>query len=177
MSLSSAIQDIRRSPLELLALSHPGMKVRMPPELSPGTTGRIHVTWDTRLVQGDTTAQALLRFNEAETVSQPFGKGNPPDRNPSLSGSVHQRISRRECDQNSGNRKSRPHTLNIMGISVKTESAQSYSATFTTVEPGRRHQLLVELKSAAPGGRSRDTLLVHTDHPRFAVIRVPVNLL
>src|SRR4030095_6387054 len=52
--------------ITVVALSHPGMKIRLPRELQPRTAGRIVVTWDTRFVQGDATAQALLRFNDAD---------------------------------------------------------------------------------------------------------------
>ncbi len=60
------------------ALSHPGMKVRMTPKLLPGEIGRITVTWDTRLVQGDVTAEAFLRFNQAETILSLSAKVVPP---------------------------------------------------------------------------------------------------
>jgi hypothetical protein len=52
----------------IVDLNHPGMKVRIPQQLLPGDVGWITVTWDTRLGQGDTKAEVLLRLDEAESV-------------------------------------------------------------------------------------------------------------
>jgi hypothetical protein len=164
--------------VQIVDLSHPGMKVRMPQQVLPGDVGWITVTWDTRLVQGDTTAEALLRFNDAESaIVSLTAKVIPPiDILPQpavfISGFRDEGLTRiLEIVNND------PAPLNIVAISRESESsARSYSAAFATIEPGRRHQLTVELKSAAPAGLSRDVLLVRTDHAHFPVIRVPVTL-
>jgi len=68
--------------------------------------------------------------------------------------------------------------LNIVGLSRENaELWESYSAEFTTLEAGRRYRLNIELKSAERAGRSTDVMKVLTDHPRFPVIRIPVNML
>jgi len=165
--------------LRIVELSHPGMKVRMPQELPAGQTGSITITWDTRSVQGDTTAQALLLFNEAESaIVSLSAKVIPPiDILPYpvvfISGFQGEVVTRtlEIVDNDSA-------PLNVTGISRENgDSIRSYSATFKTLEPGRRHQLNIELKSEAPLGRSQDVLLVQTDHARFPVLRIPVNLL
>ena len=158
-------------------LSHPGMKVRMTPKLLPGETGRITVTWDTRLVQGDATAEASLRFNQAETILSLSAKVVPPIEilpysAVFISGFRDEGVTRTLEIVNND-----PAPLNVVGIARENESDRSYSATFRTIEAGRRHEVNIELKSGAPLGASRDVLIVHTDHSRFPVIRVPVNLL
>lgn len=164
--------------MQIAGLSHPGMKVRMPQQLSPDDTGWITITWDTRLVQGDTTADALLRFDNAEpVVVSVTAKVIPPiDILPYPAifiSAFRDDVAKASLEIVNND----PAPLNVLGISREAESsAESYSAALTTLEPGRRHQLTVELKPGAPAGRSRDVVLVLTDHPRFPVIRVPVNL-
>jgi hypothetical protein len=162
----------------ILALSHPGMKVRMPRELGPGATGEVFVTWDTRLVQGDMTAQALLLFNDAETglISITAHVIPPIEVLPYsavfISGFRDEDVTRTLEIVNND-----PAPLNVVRISRENrDSGQTYSATLKPIEPGRRHELVVALTATAPAGRSRDVLLLHTDHPRYPVIRVPVNL-
>jgi hypothetical protein len=162
----------------ILALSHPGMKVRVPQNLGPGANGDIFVTWDTRLVQGDMTAQALLLFDEAEpvVVSITAHVIPPIEVLPYsavfISGFRDEDVTRTVEIVNND---SAP--LNIVGISRENrDSGQTYSATLIPVEPGRRHELVVALTGTAPAGRLRDALLLHTDHSRYPVIRVPVNL-
>ena len=164
--------------IRVVALSHPGIKVRAPHELHPGATGQIVVSWDTHLVQGDLTAQALISFNDKETVLLSVSaKVIPPieilpNSAVFISGFRDEKAaSTLEIINND----SAP--LNI--ISVSREDAGSdatYSATIRTITPERKHQLAVELKDTARGGRSRDVLLLHTDHPRFPVIRIPVDV-
>ncbi|HET9215699.1 MAG TPA: DUF1573 domain-containing protein [Terriglobia bacterium] len=164
--------------LQVLAISHPGIKIRMPQEIRPGDSGRILVTWDTRLVQGESTAEALLRFNDAENVFLNLAaKVIPPIEilpYPAvfISGFRDEGATRSMELLNHD-----PDLLNV--IAVSGESAgweRSYSTSLRAIEPGRRYQLRVELKNTAPGGRSTDTLIVRTDHPRFGTIRIPVNL-
>ena len=164
--------------LRMIAISHPGMKVRMPQGIPPGDTGRILVTWDTRLVQGDSTAEALLRLNEAENVYLNLSARVIPPVEVLPYPAIFISGFRDEGATRSVeivNHNADP--LNIVGVSgERADWEQSYSTTSRTIEPGRRQELKVELKRSAPGGRSSDALIVRTDHPRFAVIRIPVNL-
>jgi hypothetical protein len=164
--------------MRIVALSHPGMKVRMPQELRPGTSGQISVTWDTRLVQGDMTAQALLLFNDAETVMVSVSANVvPPIEILPYSAVFISGFRDEDATRSLEIINNDPGQMNVISISRENpESVQTYSATVKPIAPGVRHQLIVELKSTAPGGRSRDVLLLHTDHSRFPVIRVPVNL-
>jgi hypothetical protein len=68
--------------------------------------------------------------------------------------------------------------LNIRSISSETKVEPApYSATVSTLEPGRRHQLDIELSSSARVGRSEHVLVVLTDSAKFPVIRIPVKVL
>jgi hypothetical protein len=164
--------------MRIVALSHPGMKVRMPQELRSGATGQISVTWDTRLVQGDMTAQALLLFNEVETVLVSVSANVvPPIEILPYSAVFISGFRDEDATRSLEIINNDPAPLNVISISRENpESVQTYLATVKPIAPGIRHQLIVELKSTAPGGRSRDVLLLHTDHSRFPVIRIPVNL-
>jgi len=160
-------------------LSHPGMKIRMPAELAAESTGWITVSWDTQTVQGETTAEVLLRFNEADYVPLSLtARVVPPIEilpYPAvfISGFRDEKTSR---TLEIVNHDTAP--LNIVGLSRENvELSESYSAGFTTLEPGRRYRLNVELKPAERAGRSADVMKVLTDHPRFPVIRIPVNVL
>lgn len=162
----------------IIALSHPGMKVRMPPQLRTGETGRVTITWDTRLVQGETTVQALLSFNETESAIVSL-KGNviPPVEilpYPAvfISGFRGEEVTRVLEVLNHD-------VAPINVIDVRREDPHStgiYSVTLKTIETGQRYQLHVELKSDAPAGRSTDVLQIQTDSPRSPAIRVPVNV-
>jgi hypothetical protein len=164
--------------VRILALSHPGMNVRMPQNLGPGASGEIFVTWDTRLVQGDMTAQALLLFNDADTVLVGITAHVIPPIEilpysaVFISGFRDEDVTRTlEIVNNDA------APLNVVGITRENpDSGQTYSATLTPIEPGRRYELVVALTGTATAGRSRDVLLLHTDHSRYPVIRVPVNL-
>jgi len=167
-----------KATIQVVALSHPGMKIRAPQELQPGATGQIVVSWDTHLVQGDMTAQALLSFNEKETVLLSLSaRVIPPIEILPYSAVIISgfRDEKAATALEIINNDSAP--LNIISISRENpESEATYSATFRTITPERKHELSVQLKDAARGGRSRDVVLLHTDHPRFPVIRIPVNL-
>src|SRR5262249_18454808 len=65
--------------------------------------------------------------------------------------------------------------LNIAGM-AGVEGSAIFSANLKTVEPGRRYEIEVELKSDAPIGRSQQVMEILTDHPRFPVVKVPVNI-
>jgi len=164
--------------IRVVALSHPGMKIRSPHDLQPGAQGQIVISWDTHLVQGDMTAQALLSFNDKETVLLSLSANViPPIEILPYSAAFISGFR----DENATttleviNNDSPP--LNISSIERENpQSVKTYNATLKTITPGRKYELSIELKATAHGGRSRDVLLLHTDHPRFPVIRVPVNL-
>jgi hypothetical protein len=163
--------------LKALALSHPGMKIRMPQEIRAGQTDRILITWDTKLVQGDTTVEALVRLNDSENVFLTLSaKVIPlieilPYPAVFMSGFRDESVTRVIEIVNND---SAP--LNIVELSREhADSAESYAVTFRTTEPGRRHELNVELKTTAVG-RFSDAILVRTDNARFPLIRIPVNL-
>ena len=175
------VQNLQQSPatVRIVGLSHPGMKVRMPQALEPGAIGSITLTWDTRFVQGDTTVEALLRFNDNLTgLVTLSAKVIPPvDILPYpavfLSGFRGESVTRTLEVVNND-----LPPLNIVSVSSENEDiARSYSTTFRALEPGRRHEVKIELSSAAPVGRLQDILMVLTDNARFPVIRIPVNLL
>jgi hypothetical protein len=159
-------------------VSHPGMKVRMPQELVAGATGWITVSWDTQTVQGESTAEILLRFNEAELVSLTLTAKIVPTINilpyPAvfISGFRDERVTRTlEIVNNDA------APLNIIRLTRDNEDLpRSYSVEVRTLEPGRRYQLDIELEPSGQG-RSQDVIKVLTDHPRFPAIRIPVNVL
>jgi hypothetical protein len=160
-------------------LSHPGMKIRMPQELVAGATGWITVSWDTQVVQGETTAEVLLGFNEAEPVRLTLSAKVVPHIDvlpyPAvfISGFRDESVTRTlEIVNNDA------APMDILGLSQENETQRrSYSAEFRTLDPGRRYQLNIKLLSTAPTGRSQDVITVLTDHARVPVIRIPVNLL
>jgi hypothetical protein len=164
--------------IRVVALSHPGMNIRAPQELQPGATGQIVVGWDTHLVQGDMTAQALLSFNDTETVLLSLSaKVIPPIEILPYSAVFISGFRDEDAVRTLEIINNDSDPLNIIRVDRENpDSLPTYSATLKTITPGRKHELSVELKAAAPGGRSRDVLLLHTDHSRFPVIRVPVNL-
>jgi len=164
--------------ISVVALSHPGMKIRVPRELKPQAAGQIVVTWDTRFVQGDATAQALLRIDDADTVLLSVSARVIPSIEilpysaVFISGFRDENAIRTLEIVNHD-----PDPVNIVSISRENaDSVQTYSVTLKTIASGRQYELNVELKSNASSGRSRDVLLLHTDHARFPVIRLPVNL-
>jgi hypothetical protein len=162
--------------LQITGLSHPGMKVKAAQEVLPGAEASITVIWDTRFVRGETTAKVLLRLNEMESTSlNLLARVVPPiDILPYpavfISGFRDEKAARRlEIVNNE------EAALNITAI-AGAEAASVFSANIRTVEAGRRYQLDVELKPNAPGGRSQQVIEIFTDHPRFSVIKVPVNV-
>ena len=165
--------------IRIADLSLPGLKARMPQEIPAGDRGWITVTWDTRSVQGDMTAEVLLRIDEKESVILSLSAMVIPPvailPYPAvfMSGFRDESVKRTLEIVNNDTR-----PLNIVRLARENgDSFQSYSAAVRTLEPGRRYELDIELKPTAPMGKSQDTLNVMTDYPGSAVIHIPVNLL
>ena len=159
-------------------LSLPGMKVRMPQELAAGGTAWITVSWDTQTVQGETSAEILVRFNGLELVPLTISATIVPPIDilpyPAvfISGFRDEHVTRTLEIVNNDTA-----PLNIIALSRDEEDApRSYSADIHVLEPGRRYQLDIELTPTSQA-RSQDVIQLLTDHPRFPVIRIPVNVL
>lgn len=176
-----AVRNPGDSTLKLRAesLSQPGMKIRMPQELAAGSAGWITVSWDTQTVQGETTAEVLLLFNEADRVSLTLsGKIVPqidilPYPAVFISGFRDESVKRTlEIVNNDA------APMNILGLAYENGGqSRGYSAAFLALEPGRKFQLHVEMRSTAPAGQSQGMIKVLTDSVRFPVIHIPVNML
>jgi hypothetical protein len=160
--------------LRMEDMSLPGMKVRMPQELASGGTGWITVSWDTQTVQGESSAEILVRFNGTVLVPLTLSATIVPPIDilpyPAvfISGFRDEHVTRTLEIVNNDTA-----PLHIIGLS---RGGEGYSAAVRTLEEGRRHQLDIELKGTTPG-RLQDVIKVLTDHPRFPVIRIPVNVL
>jgi hypothetical protein len=153
------------------------MKIRAAKEAPPGGGVPIGVTWDTRSVKGNSEAIALVRLDEREEVSLNLSaKVIPPiDILPYpavfISAFRGEPVTRTlEIVNNESS------ALNITGLK-EAEGVSRISADLKTVEAGRRYQIDVRIKPDAHTGQSEHTLNVLTDHPRFAVINLPVNVL
>jgi hypothetical protein len=164
--------------LRIADLSHPGMKVRMPQELLPGATGWITVTWDTHPVQGEMAAQVLLLLSDSESAVLSLSAHVIPPIEILPYPAVFISAFRDETVTRTlqiVNNDAVP--LNILGVSGESKAAaQSFSTTVSTVEAGRRYQVSVDVKPTMPTGKSQHELRVFTDHPRFPIVRIPVNL-
>ena len=163
----------------IAGMSHPGMNIRAPQKLPPGESGWITVTWDTRPVQGEMTAEVLLRLNETESAALRLSaKVVPPiDILPYpavfISGFKDERSVR--ILEVVNNDKS---PLSILDVSRGDgSSSERYSVTHSVVDFGRRYQVRIELKPGLRAGKFEDVLIIRTNHQRFPVIRIPVHLL
>src|SRR5262249_15660672 len=163
--------------IQIVGLSHPGMRIKAAQQVPPGGEASVTVIWDTQAVRGDTTAKALLRLNETEAASLTLSAkivppiGILPYAAVFISGFRNEQVTR---TLEITNNESTP--VNITGLRG-AEGASTFSANLKTLDPGRRYQLDVQLKPDGPGGRSQHALQILTDHPRFSVINVPVNVL
>jgi hypothetical protein len=165
--------------LQIVGLSHPGMKVKAPQVVLPGAEALISVNWDTRSVRGDIAATVLLRLNEVESTSLTLkARVVPPiDILPLpavfISGFRHEKAVR---TLEMVNNEEAPLNITHIAASEPSEAASIFSANFRATEPGRRYEIDVELKANAPAGKSQQALEIFTDHPDFPVIEVPVNV-
>jgi hypothetical protein len=162
--------------LQIMGLSHPGMKVKAPQEVLPGAEALISVNWDTRSVRGDTAATVLLRLNETESTSLTLKARVVPSIDILPLPAVFISGFRKEKAVRTleiVNNEEAP--LNITHIAAY-EAASMFSANFRAMEPGRRYEIDVELKANAPAGKFRQVLEIFTDHSDFPVIQVPVNV-
>lgn len=179
-----ALRNTSSSPMkvQIMGLSHPGMKVKAPQEVLPGAEALISVNWDTRSVRGDIAATVLLRLNEMESTSLTLkARVVPPiDILPLpavfISGFRHEKTVR---TLELVNNEDAP--LNITHIAASatptaSDAPSMFSASFRATQTGRRYEIEVELKVNAPSGKSQQTLEIFTDHPDFPVIEVPVNV-
>jgi len=173
-----AFQNTSSSPmrLEITALSHPGMKVKAPQEVPPEGKVRIGVTWDTRSVRGGTVAKVFLQLNDVESTSlNLYARVVPPIDilpYPAVFISAFRDEKTVRTLEVVNNEDAPLNITRIAGVS----DASLFSANLRTVESGRRYEIDVEMKSDATAGRSQEVLEIFTDHPRFSVIKVPVNV-
>jgi hypothetical protein len=160
--------------IRIVALSLPGMRVKLPQELAPSAEGAVTVTWDTRAVQGETTGEVILRFNDTESITLTLrARVQPPvDVLPYpvlfISTFHNERVHR---------------TLEIVNNSAQAFQIKTIDGfehplevTYTTLESGRRWELGVDFESDTVA-RIDKVVQIHTDHPQHSVIKIPVHIL
>ena len=163
--------------LDRVDFNLPGLTARFKPEIPPGGEGFIQVEWNTTSFFGPVDLEAKLSSNDPAKPRFTF----------TLSGSVDPVI---EVDPIWGAYISlypdekKEKTLRIINheeqplkISSIEKQGTHFTASLKEVQPGKSYDLIITVPAGTPPGRYEESLLLHTNHPKFSEVPVSVNVL
>jgi hypothetical protein len=179
VSLEFQIRNTGSATLIIKEARHslPQIKIRYGPKIAPGGTGKITVQIDTSQIAGEIGDTIALLLNDPDQPSAFLtvkGVVVPPVDiipRPVVFFSVYQG----EAAERSlivTNNQERP-----LAISRLEPQGDHFKAVVESLEAGRRYQLRVTVPSDATPGRYRESVILHTDDPKYARLSVAVNVL
>lgn len=155
----------------------PGLRLSLPPGIAPGAEGTIAFQWNTAASDANATAGARIGTNDPSLPELAFSLSakviSPIEFQPMPAAffSVYQGEAAEKVVKIQNN-ETRP--LHITGI---TPQGTHFQAETREVVPGTLTELRVRVPSGIEPGRFREAVLVHTDHPSYPSLRIPVNVL
>jgi hypothetical protein len=163
--------------IDRVDLSQGGMKARFARQIEPGQQHTITITWDTKAISGEVSAQAVVRFKDSAV----------PALRLALNGVVkapiellpHPAAFFSVFKGETAERRIRIVNNEETAVTVKGVQAQSthFTAAVETVQPGRAYELIVRVPGDVPPGRYMESATVLTDHPEHPRLTVAVNVL
>lgn len=163
--------------IQRVEFSAPGMTTRFNPTVPPGQQVSLIIAWDTSGAKGKVKGEAVVLLGDvAQTqvrlVLQGYVKA-PIEFLPM--GAVFFSVYKGDrADQvvTVVNNEQRP--LNILRLEAE---GNHFVANLVPVAQGSRYELKVTVPPGTPPGRYMEAVSLYTDHPQFARLRVPVNVL
>lgn len=160
-----------------MELSLPDMTARVPGSIPPGKPGEACIEIDTSKLSLKVRAQALLFTNDPSRPQIPLlmtGEVKQPvDLIPM--GAVFAGVWKDEGGQSTLTIvNNRPKPLQVRGLHVE---GQDFKAQLQTEKPGEVYKLVVTIPRGLTPGSHTGTVDINTDSARYALIRVPVNIL
>jgi hypothetical protein len=163
--------------IDRVDLSQGGMNARFGRRIEPGQQRTITITWDTRAISGEVSAEAVVRFQ---------GSAVPP-LTLALKGVVkapiellpHPAVFFSVYKGETAERRIRIVNNEEAPVTVKGVQAQSkhFTAEVKPVQAGRTYELIVRVASDVPPGRYMESATVLTDHAERPRLTVSVNVL
>jgi len=163
--------------IDRVDLSQGGMKARFAKRIEPGQQQTITITWDTRALSGEVSAEAVVRFQDSAVETRTLVlKGVVKAAievlpHPAVFFSVFQGETAER----------RIQIVNNEETPVTVKEVQAQSTHFTTelkpVQAGRTYELIVRVPSDVPPGRYMESATVVTDHAERPRLTVSVNVL
>ena len=163
--------------IEKIDFSMSGMNVRVKQSIEPGEESQAHFTWDTRRLRQKITGQATLHINDPSM----------PQIILSLSGTVIPAIeflprpafylsqfTGESHSQSITLKNNQDHPLEITDLSTMSNN---FDFHLKEINAGKVFELTVLVKSDAPAGRYRDSLVIITSDPKHTSLHLEVNIL
>ena len=163
--------------IDRVDLSQGGMKARFARRIEPGQQHTITITWDTKAISGEVSAEAVVRFQDSAVPALKLA----------LNGVVkapiellpHPAAFFSVFKGETAERRIRIVNNEETPVTVKGVEAQSthFTAEVKPVQPGRTYELIVRVPSDVPPGRYMESATVLTDHAERPRLTVSVNVL
>lgn len=164
-------------PIQSVQLSMPGMNARFRPVIAAGGEGTITLEWDTSHLTGVMDGEAIVGFGDSPERSTTLllkATVRPPLEIlpfPAVFLSAFQGEDN-ECRLRLVNNEDEPASVSLSAI-----AGQHFTASLTTIQPGRVYELVAKIPSTITPGRYDEELSLSTGNPRFAGITIPVHVL
>jgi hypothetical protein len=163
--------------IDRVDLSQGGMKARFARRIEPGQQRTITITWDTKAINGEVSAEAVVRFQDSGVPALTLvlnGVVKAP-----IELLPHPAVFFSVFKGETAERHIRIVNNEETPVTVKGVQAQSrhFTAEVKPVQPGRAYELIVRVPSDVPPGRYMESATVLTDHPERPRLTVSVNVL
>jgi hypothetical protein len=173
-----AVKNSTTTPLTIqsVQLSLPGMRARFKPVITPGGEGTITLEWDTSHLSGEMDGEGTVLFGGSPERSKTLllkAAIQPPLEIlpfPAVFLSAFHGEDN-ECRLRIVNNEEEPASISLAALAGK-----HFTASLTTIQPGRVYELVAKIPSTTTPGRYEEELSLSTDDPKLAGITVPVHL-
>ena len=162
--------------LDRINFNLPGLTARFKPEIQPGTEGTIQIEVNTTYLTGEMDLEAELRSNDPvqpkvkltlNVVVDPVIEIQPlPAAYISLYVDEKKEQTLRIINHEE-------QSLKITGVEPK---GTHFKTDLKEVQAGKVYELTVTAPAGTAPGRYEESVLLHTNHPKFSTIPVGVNL-
>src|SRR2546427_6952282 len=159
--------------IERVELAMPGVTARFRPLITAGGEGKITLQWDTSHVTGEMEEEAIVHFDGASQPMAVKAVVKPPLELlpfPAIFLSAFQ------GEKNEGRLRIVNNEEKPVAISLAQPAGNHFTASLSTVEPGKVYEVTVLIAATASPGRYDEQLALATSDPKLGRVTVPVHL-